>query len=168
MFVSEGTVQHRTELVNIIWPPVGRQCLSRTFTGPSRPTALSGRELDGRTKGGAVAESMMAIKPERSRRMGGRTTHGLPFAAKDQTRLEDHQSSTGIRGVRSFVLNGGKMARPKRFELLTPRFVVWAGPLKSLSSVTVRKPLLVEICVFRRFLNALRYRKIERLSGAGQ
>ena len=87
MFVSEGTVQHRTELVNIIWPPVGRQCLSRTFTGPSRPTALSGRELDGRTKGGAVAESMMAIKPERSRRMGGRTTHGLPFAAKDPLRV---------------------------------------------------------------------------------
>jgi hypothetical protein len=151
MFVSEGTVQHRTELVNIIWPPVGRQCLSRTFTGPSRPTALSGRELDGRTKGGAVAESMMAIKPERSRRMGGRTTHGLPFAAKDQTRLEDHQSSTGIRGVRSFVLNGGKMARPKRFELLTPRFVVWAGPLKSLKSVTVRNPLLVKSAQFGSF-----------------
>jgi hypothetical protein len=37
------------------------------------------------------------------------------------------------------------LARPKRFELLTPRFVVWAGPLKSLRSVTVRKPLLVEI-----------------------
>lgn len=30
-----------------------------------------------------------------------------------------------------------QMARPKRFELLTPRFVVWAGPLKSLRSVTV-------------------------------
>jgi len=26
-------------------------------------------------------------------------------------------------GVRSLVPNGGKMARPKRFELLTPRFV---------------------------------------------
>jgi hypothetical protein len=48
--------------------------------------------------------------------MGGRTTHGLPFAAKDQTRLEDHQSSTGIRGVRSFVLNGGKMAHQAGLE----------------------------------------------------
>jgi hypothetical protein len=56
------------------------------------------------------------------------------------------------------------MARPKRFELLTPRFVVWAGPLKSLRSVTVRKPLTVEIGVIRRLLNGLRYRKNERLS----
>jgi hypothetical protein len=29
------------------------------------------------------------------------------------------------RRVRSFILNGGNLARPKRFELLTPRFVVW-------------------------------------------
>jgi hypothetical protein len=28
------------------------------------------------------------------------------------------------RRVRSFILNGGNLARPKRFELLTPRFVV--------------------------------------------
>jgi len=32
------------------------------------------------------------------------------------------------------------MARPKRFELLPPRFVVWAGPLKSLRFVTVNYP----------------------------
>jgi hypothetical protein len=44
---------------------------------------------------------------------------------------------------------------------MTPRFVVWAGPLKSLRSVTLRKPLLVEICIIRQFLEALRYRKIE-------
>jgi hypothetical protein len=25
------------------------------------------------------------------------------------------------------ILDGGKMARPKRFELLTPRFVVWCS-----------------------------------------
>src|SRR5216684_5506115 len=31
------------------------------------------------------------------------------------------------------------MARSKRFELLPPRFVVWAAPLKSLRSVTVRR-----------------------------
>ena len=55
------------------------------------------------------------------------------------------------------------MARPKRFELLTPRFVVWAGPLKSLRSVTVRKPLLAEIGVIQQLLNALRYRKSECL-----
>ena len=30
-------------------------------------------------------------------------------------------------GVRSFVASGLKMARPKRFELLTPRFVVWCS-----------------------------------------
>jgi len=40
---------------------------------------------------------MTAIKQER-----------LPFTAKDRSRLEDHQSSTEIRRVRSFVLNGGK------------------------------------------------------------
>jgi hypothetical protein len=28
------------------------------------------------------------------------------------------------RRVRSFIPNGGNLARPKRFELLTPRFVV--------------------------------------------
>jgi hypothetical protein len=28
------------------------------------------------------------------------------------------------RRVRSFILNGGNLARPKRFELLTSRFVV--------------------------------------------
>jgi hypothetical protein len=56
------------------------------------------------------------------------------------------------------------MARPKRFELLTPRFVVWAGPLKSLRSVTVRKPLLADIGGIREFLNALRYRKVDCLS----
>ena len=30
-------------------------------------------------------------------------------------------------GVRSLIPNGGMMARPKRFELLTPRFVVWCS-----------------------------------------
>jgi len=39
-----------------------------------------------------------------------------------------------------------ELARPKRFELLTPRFVVWAGPLKSLKSVTVRNGLNRSIC----------------------
>jgi hypothetical protein len=29
--------------------------------------------------------------------------------------------------VPSFVLQGGNLARPKRFELLTPRFVVWCS-----------------------------------------
>jgi hypothetical protein len=34
-------------------------------------------------------------------------------------------SILGIRAVVGFaVRSGGKMARPKRFELLTPRFVV--------------------------------------------
>jgi hypothetical protein len=42
---------------------------------------------------------------------------------------------------------------------MTPRFVVWAGPLKSLRSVTVRKPLLVEIGAIGRLLSALRYHK---------
>jgi hypothetical protein len=32
-----------------------------------------------------------------------------------------------------------------------PRFVVWAGPLKSLSFVTVRKLLFAEICDFGSF-----------------
>ena len=26
-----------------------------------------------------------------------------------------------------YLRNGGKLARPKRFELLTPRFVVWCS-----------------------------------------
>ena len=51
------------------------------------------------------------------------------------------------------------MARPKRFELLTPRFVVWAGPLKSLRSVTVRTPLVVKIGVDQQVLNALGFHK---------
>ncbi len=49
------------------------------------------------------------------------------------------------------------LARPKRFELL-PSLVVWARPLKSLRSVTVRRPLLVEIDAYRQLLNAFRYR----------
>jgi hypothetical protein len=57
-----------------------------------------------------------------------------------------------------------EVARPKRFELLTPRFVVWAGPLKSLRSVTITKPLFVEIGAIRELLNALRYHKIDCLS----
>jgi hypothetical protein len=74
---------------------------------------------------------------------------------------DDAYTSGLCRGfiLNSGNLNDGKMARPKRFELLTPRFVVWAGPLKSLRSVTVRKPRLVEIDVIRTLLNGLRYRK---------
>jgi hypothetical protein len=36
--------------------------------------------------------------------------------------------------------------------------------LKSLKSVTVRKPLVVEIGVIRQLLNSLRYRKSDCLS----
>jgi hypothetical protein len=46
----------------------------------------------------------------------------------------------------------------------SPRFVVWAGQLKSLRSVTVRKPLLVEIGFIRQFLNGRYYHKKERPS----
>jgi hypothetical protein len=54
----EATVQHRTESVNIIWPPVGRRCFRGSCTGLSTPTALfPGRVRDERTQGGAIAES---------------------------------------------------------------------------------------------------------------
>jgi len=41
-----------------------------------------------------------------------------------------------------------QMARPKRFELLTPRFVVCAVPLKSLRFVTVRSDTIDGITSF--------------------
>jgi hypothetical protein len=56
------------------------------------------------------------------------------------------------------------MTRERIDDGLTPRFVVWAGPLKSLRSVTVRKPLLVEIGFIRQFLNGRCYHKKERPS----
>jgi hypothetical protein len=62
------------------------------------------------------------------------------------------------------IVQNRKMARPKRFELLTPRFVVWVGPLKSLKSVTVRKPLVAEIGLIRQLSNGLCYPKNERHS----
>ena len=51
------------------------------------------------------------------------------------------------------------MARPKRFELLTPRFVVWARSLKSLRSVTVSGPSATGITVKKRNKMALCYPK---------
>jgi hypothetical protein len=58
---------------------------------------------------------------------------------------------TRPRGVRSFIPNDGSLARPKRFELLTPRFVVQARALKSLGSVIARKPLRDQIGFNRPF-----------------
>jgi hypothetical protein len=66
------------------------------------------------------------------------------------------RSRTSGKSLRTGVL--GEIRTP------APRFVVWAGPLKSLSSVTVRKRLLVEIGFIRQFLNGRRYHKNERPS----
>jgi hypothetical protein len=45
------------------------------------------------------------------------------FRRQKQSRLEDRQSSTGIRRVRCFILNGGNLARHgrRRWELLLRR-----------------------------------------------
>jgi len=39
-----------------------------------------------------------------------------------------------------FSPNGGKLARPKGFGLLPPRFEVWTAPLKLLRSGTITLP----------------------------
>jgi hypothetical protein len=67
-----------------------------------------------------------------------------------------------ILSLRIRSVQGPKYNEPNNDQF--PKFVVWAGPLKSLRSVTVRKPRLLEIGVIRRLLNGLRYRKNERLS----
>ena len=61
---------------------------------------------------------------------------------------------------RGVVKSGeGGNGAPEEIRTPDPRFVVWAGSLKSLKSVTVRKPLVVEIGVIRQLMDALRYRK---------
>jgi hypothetical protein len=53
------------------------------------------------------------------------------------------------------------MVRPKRFELLTPRFVVWWGPLKSLKFVTERIASVEGPLEFSILRHSDCYRKIE-------
>jgi hypothetical protein len=51
------------------------------------------------------------------------------------------------------------MVRPKRFDLLPPRFVVWAGSLKSLKSVTIRRLYQSENGIEHASSTASRYHK---------
>lgn len=54
-----------------------------------------------------------------------------------------------------------KIARPNGFEPLTPRFVVWWGPLKSLKFVTVRNALVAVLPEFSSSHRSDRYRTSE-------
>ena len=53
---------------------------------------------------------------------------------------------------------------PEEIRTPDPQIRSLAAALKSLRSVTARKPLVVEIGVIRQFLNGLSYRKNERHS----
>jgi hypothetical protein len=64
-------------------------------------------------------------------------TTGTVAGGKVTEKLTD-VDGPAYAGVRRFIPNGGNLARPKRFELLTPRFVVWGRALKSLRFVPIR------------------------------
>ena len=68
--------------------------------------------------------------------------HGLDGGAASQLTLDCTERERALGADIQLLNFQDEMARPERFELPTPRFVVWGRPLKSLSYVTERSSVV--------------------------